>query len=102
MYVYYTIPYWVYRSLGLNSLGIIDIIFTQSLLFCSVSSIPLPGSVGISESAFISIYNRIFGSTLLTSATILNRFINFYSFIIIALICVIYSFIRVKKKETAE
>lgn len=102
MYVYYTIPYWVYRAFGLNSLGIFDIIFTQSLLFCSVSSIPLPGSVGISESAFISIYSAIFGSTLLTSATILNRFINFYSFIIIALICVIYSFIRVKKKDQLE
>ena len=99
MYIYYTIPYWVYRAFGLNSLSIFDIIFTQSLLFCSVSSIPLPGSVGISESAFLRIYGDIFGKELLTSATILNRFINFYLFIIIALICVIYSFIKVKNEK---
>lgn len=97
--IYYTIPYWIYRGFGLNELNILYIMSVQALLFCSVSSIPLPGAVGISESAFLNIYKTIFGERLLTSATILNRFTNFYIFILVGSILTIYSVLRKKKNN---
>ena len=101
VYFYYSIPFWIYKSLGLNTLGILRFISIQALLFCSVSSIPLPGSVGVSESAFISIYSTIFGEKLLSTATILNRLDNFYLMVIIGLLVTIYGAIKVKRMEKA-
>ena len=99
MFCYYTVPFWIYKSLGLSSLNILRFISIQGLLFCSVSSIPLPGSVGVSESAFISIYSNIFGEKYLSTATILNRLTNFYAIVVIGLLITIYSSIKVKKQE---
>jgi len=96
---YYSIPYFVYRSLNLNDYNIIRIIFIQAMLFVSVSSIPLPGAVGISESAFLNIYSNIFGTEKLASATLLNRGINFYLFVLLGLITVLYTSIKYKKKH---
>ena len=95
--VYYSIPYFVYRSFSLTNYNLISIIFIQAMLFVSVSSIPLPGAVGISESAFISIYSAVFGAEKLASATLLNRGINFYLFVLIGFIVTVYNIIKIKK-----
>ncbi len=87
--VYYTISYFVYRSFGLNSFSWIKLIMMQALLFVSVSSLPLPGSVGVSEGGFLRIYSIIYGSAVLGSAMILNRVINFYLFMLVAAIVII-------------
>ncbi len=100
--LYYTVPYWVYRAFGFNALSIYDVMIMQALLFCSVSAIPLPGSVGISESAFFRIYERIFGSRYLASATLVNRIVNFYLFIIVGLTCTIVSAIKKGKRKAEE
>ena len=95
--IYYTIPYFVYRSFNLIEYSIFKIIFIQAMLFVSASSIPLPGSVGISESAFISIYLAVFGTEKLASATLLNRGINFYLFVLIGFLVTLYSTLKQKK-----
>ena len=95
--MYYSIPYFVYRSFNLTEYSIISIIFIQAMLFVSSASIPLPGSVGISESAFLNIYLAVFGIEKLTSATLLNRGINFYLFVFIGFVVTIYSTIKIKK-----
>ena len=99
MIIYYTIPYFVYRSFGLTEYNIIKITFIQAMLFVSASSIPLPGSVGISESAFINIYSTIFGAEKLTSATLLNRGINFYLFVLVGFVVTTYNIIKLKQKK---
>ena len=72
----------------------------QAFLFVSVSSLPLPGAVGISEGAFLRIYSMIYGSAVLGSAMILTRGINFYLFMIFAAITVtITMMINSKKKK---
>jgi len=96
---YYSIPYFVYRSFNLNDYNIIKIIFIQAMLFVSVSSIPLPGAVGISESAFLNIYSNTFGTDKLASATLLNRGINFYLFVLIGIVVTLYTIIKHKKKH---
>lgn len=93
----YSITYFVYRSFGLNEYSFIAIIFIQALLFVSTSSIPLPGAVGISESAFLKIYITVFGVERVASAMLLSRGVSFYLFMIISLFVVIYNTIKRKK-----
>ena len=96
--VYYTISYFVYRSLGLNTYSWFELVMIQALLFVSVSSLPLPGAVGISEGAFLRIYSMIYGSTILGSAMILTRGISFYLFMIVAAVAVIIAAMTNSKK----
>ena len=87
--VYYSISYWTYRSLGFNQSNILEIITMQSVLYATVSGIPSPGAVGVSEGAFIEIFRNIYPENLIKSATLLNRCMNFYLFVIISVIIVI-------------
>ena len=101
MICYYSVVYFVYRSFGLSEYNYIELLFIQTMLFISVSSIPLPGSVGVSETVFLKIYETIFGLELLPSAMIINRGINFYLFITICAIVVIVNtiYLKIKKPE---
>ena len=95
--VYYMVPYFVYRSFGLNSYSITKIMFIQAMLYIMVSSIPLPGAVGISEAAFLHIYLTIFGTEKLASATLLTRGINFYLFVLLGFVMTLFTIIKNKK-----
>ena len=102
MVAYYTLPYFVYRSFGLNYYSWIEILTIQAVLYVSVASIPLPGSVGVSEGAFLSLYEYIFGAEILASAMLINRGISFYIFVIVGALLTIYTVFRNStfKKDT--
>lgn len=100
--VYYTLPYFIYRAFGLNTYNWIEILTIQSILYVSVASIPLPGSVGVSEGAFLSIYEYIFGAELLASAMVVSRGISFYLFILVGAITTIINVLfKMNKKKTS-
>ena len=82
MILYYSIPYLVYLAFGLREVNLITFIIVQSVLFISVSALPFPGAVGISEGTFMYLYKNIYGTKLLGSAMIITRFINFYIFVL--------------------
>ena len=83
--LYYSITYWTYRALGFSEHNIFEIVTMQSVLYATVSGIPSPGAVGVSEGAFL-----------------LNRGVNFYLFVIISGIIVIINEIKGKNKKTEE
>ena len=85
----YSISYWVYRSFGLSEYNILEITTVQAVLYATVSGIPSPGAVGVSEGGFIGIFRNVFSETIIHSAMLLNRIINFYLFVIISAIVVI-------------
>lgn len=95
----YTVPYLVYRAFNLDSYTYLRFLSLQSILHCTVSSIPLPGSVGISETVFLRIYTRVFGSLILTDALLISRGISFYIFVIIGLFTVIINKYLLYRKE---
>ena len=97
--MYYTVTYFVYRSFGLNTYDYFKIISLQALLYVAVASIPLPGAVGISETAFLKLYITIFGVANLAGATIITRGLNFYLYMIISLVVVLIFTINHKKKD---
>ena len=99
MGMYYFVPYLLYRSFGLNEYSVIKLITVQALLYCSVSGLPFPGAVGISESVFLKIYLGIYGTTILSSAMLLNRGVNFYLFVILSAIVVLINTILFKENK---
>ena len=99
---YYSIPYWVYCSFGFSEYNIIQIISLQAILYATVSGIPLPGSVGVSEGGFLGIFKTVFTATTLNSAMILNRGISFYLFVLVsAIVVIVNTFLTNKKKILA-
>ena len=94
--IYYSIAYWTYKALGFSGRGIVEITTMQAVLFASVSGIPSPGAVGVSEGIFIEIFRNIYSTNIIKSATLLNRGVNFYLFVLISGIVVIINQMRIK------
>jgi len=99
--LYYSISYFVYRSFGLSSKSIFEIITIQSVLYATVSGIPSPGAVGVTEGGFLEIFKRAYPEKLINSAMLLNRGINFYLFVIISSFIVIVCTMKEKKEHKA-
>ena len=93
---YYSIPYCIYKSLGLSSYNLFQFFTMQAVLFTTVSALPLPGSVGISETIFLKIFENAFGKNLISVSVLLSRGTTFYLYLIISLIVVIINAIRMK------
>ena len=96
MSIYHSIPYFIYRSFGLTELNYFELFSMQAVLYTTVSGIPLPGSIGVSESLFLKLFGTAFGKSLLSGAMILYRFVSFYLYIILFSIVVIINAIKSK------
>ena len=96
---FYSVSYWVYRSFGLHEHNILRIISIQSVLYGTVSGIPSPGAVGVTEGGFLEIFKTIFPQNAISSAMILNRGINFYLLIIVSAIVTMVNAIKCQKME---
>ena len=71
----------------------------QSVLYATVSGIPSPGAVGVSEGGYLEIFKTVFPEAQLNSAMLLSRGVNFYLFVLISAVVVIINTMRAKKKE---
>ncbi|MBI4856022.1 MAG: flippase-like domain-containing protein [Acetobacterium woodii] len=76
--IFYSINYWVYRSLGLSAVNAITIISLQAILYVAVAFVPTPGAAGGAEAGFLLIFGPIFGPAYTPVAMILWRMISFY------------------------
>lgn len=92
-----TISYLVYLSLGLRVHDIFDLMTCQSLLNVAVTAVPLPGSVGVAEKAFMDIFGEFYTADILPSAMILNRILNFYLPLFISFIVYLFAHIRIMR-----
>lgn len=97
-FIFYSITYWTYRSFGFDTKNILEIVAMQSVLYATVSGIPSPGAVGVSEGAFIEIFRNVYPEGMIKSATLLNRGINFYLFVIISGIIVIINDLKISNE----
>ncbi len=94
---FYLVPYCIYKSLGFTEVNVFRFISLQAILYTTVSFIPLPGSVGISESVFLHIYSIAYPEELIATSLLLTRGINFYLFVFItAIISTVASFKKSK------
>lgn len=96
--LYYSVTYWIYRSFGLNQYNILQIVSLQSILFATVSGIPSPGAVGVSEGGFLELFKNVYTKEQIGGAMLLNRGVNFYLFVIISSIIVLVYSVRDNKE----
>ncbi|MFD3155701.1 YbhN family protein [Haloimpatiens sp. FM7330] len=85
----FIIPYFIYKAFGLNEYGVIDVMTIQGVLTIAVSSLPLPGAVGASESGFVTMFKILFSSKLVLPAMLVSRMVSFYLFLAISGVIVI-------------
>lgn len=97
---YHSIPYCIYKAFGLQELSYFQVFSMQAILFTTVSAIPLPGSIGISETLFLKLYGMAFGRELLSGAMLLYRFCSFYLFIAFDAVIVVITAVRTKNIES--
>lgn len=95
----YSVSYWAYRSFGLNEFNIFKIVSIQAVLYGTVSGIPSPGAVGVTEGGFIEIFKTVFPQSVISSAMILNRGINFYLLIIASAMVTMMNAFKYQKME---
>ena len=77
-----------------------ELLAVQVIIAMSVDSLPFPGGVGISEILYISSYGLIYGTeTLVGSALIVTRALNFYIPLIVTMAIFIYKHISVMVKS---
>lgn len=100
--IYYSIPYWVYLAFGFTGYNFFQIVTLQAMLYATVSGIPSPGAVGVSEGAFIEIFKGVFPATMINSAILLNRGASFYLFVIISAIITTITALKTKNYEVKE
>ena len=94
--LYHSIPFFVYKAFGLDANNLLQLFAMQSVLYTTVSGLPLPGTIGISETVFLSIYGEVFGDELLSGAMLLSRGITFYFYVIVSLVVVITNAVRMR------
>lgn len=99
----HSVPYWVYRSFGLNEYSIFLFIGVQAVLFIAVSALPLPGAVGASESGFLMLFKMLFPIPILGEAMLISRGISFYLFLLLTGIFILVTWlIKYKKYSKVE
>ena len=99
-FLYYSVSYWTYRAFGLNEETILKVVGLQSILFGTVSGIPSPGAVGVTEGAFMEIFKKVIPETLISGAVLVNRGVNFYLLVVIsAFVVIINDLVRKSDKD---
>ena len=93
----YSVPFLVYKGFGLGDFNVLEVIALQAVLYVAVSALPLPGALGVSESAFMILFRTMFPAGILSSAMVLSRGISFYLFVLVTGLCVA-GLVLIKKK----
>ena len=75
--LYHSIPFLCGRALGCSDLRWFPCICTQALLFVSVSSLPFPGTAGITEYGYTLFYAKLIPPGMIGSTLLLSRCFSF-------------------------
>jgi uncharacterized protein (TIRG00374 family) len=88
----HSVTFMIYKAFGLSQYSYLTILSLQSILYVAVSSLPFPGAVGVSESAFMLLFKMMYSDKILPSAMILSRFVSFYLCVLItgSVLAIIY------------
>ncbi|MGC6174572.1 lysylphosphatidylglycerol synthase transmembrane domain-containing protein [Lacrimispora sp. 38-1] len=96
---YCFVTYLVYLSFGYRKNDCLDLMAGQSFINIAVAAVPLPGSVGIAEKAYLNVFGQFYPGEQLPSAMILSRIINFYFPLLISYIVYAFAHHRIMKAQ---
>lgn len=99
----HSIPFWVYLSMGLSGHSLPELLALQAAVYLSCAVLPMPGSVGVSESLFSVCFRPVFRASALSGAMLLSRGIVLYLPVMLCglLLCAVGLPARAGKGETA-
>ncbi|MBR1444496.1 MAG: flippase-like domain-containing protein [Firmicutes bacterium] len=80
----FVVTYFIYKGFGLSEYNVFQIIMLQCMIAITVDILPFPGGAGISESCFMSIFEKLFGEYLILPAIMMFRGITYYLYLIIS------------------
>ena len=92
----HSIPFFIYKAYGLSGYSYIEVLSIQAILYIMVCSIPLPGSIGVSETLFLKIFKGSFPKMLLSGAMLIYRVVSFYFYIVLSAIVFIITAVMTK------
>ena len=72
----------------------------QAILFATVSGLPLPGAVGISETVLLKIFKGAVGIGLINASMLLSRGTTFYLYLVSSLFVVLINFFKMRFIES--
>ena len=87
----YSVPYWIYRGMGLTGSSPVQIVAMQSMLTISFESLPIPGGLGLMECGFVRMYAMIFGRNHVVLAMLLARGISYHFSLIVGGMVTVFS-----------
>ena len=87
--LFFSITFFIYKSLNLSGNSIFEIICLQAFLYMSVSFIPIPGTIGVSEMGFVMLLGNVFSNNIIGTAILLWRGVSYYFSLIFSGIFVI-------------
>lgn len=100
LFTYHSVAYFIFLALGVTHLNFIKIATLQSVLYLSVSVLPLPGTVGVNETGFSLLYGNIISKGIVDSAMLLTRGVSFYLYVVITGTILLITSLRKKKKDS--
>ncbi|MDW2796386.1 lysylphosphatidylglycerol synthase transmembrane domain-containing protein [Clostridium boliviensis] len=96
---YCLVTYLVYLSFGYRKNDCLDLMAGQSFINIAVAAVPLPGSVGIAEKAYLNVFGQFYPGEMLPTSMILSRIINFYFPLLISFIVYAFAHHRIMKAQ---
>lgn len=97
----YLVPWTVYRAFGLSGHNVFELVALQSLMSVAVGFLPLPGSTGAAETAFLQAFAAFFGS-LVTPAVVLSRGISCYLMLVVTGVVAFIVHMRRRRSKRAQ
>ena len=94
----HSIPFCVYLALGQRGYGYLTVLSLQAVLHITVAALPLPGAVGVSESAFLVLYQMLYSKGMIGSALLMSRGISFYLLLILCGVVLLVQYLYSMKK----
>lgn len=94
----YLVPWTVYRAFGLTGHSAPELVALQALMAVAVGLLPLPGSTGAAETAFLTGFAAFFGD-LVAPAVVLSRGISCYGMLLVTGLVCLAAHLRRRKRE---
>lgn len=84
----FLLTYLIYRGMGLSGFHAITVMLLQAAIYISVDMLPLPGSQGISELMYHTVFAPVFTGGTLAASMCITRGISFYLLLLLGFLAV--------------
>ncbi|MBR3277533.1 MAG: flippase-like domain-containing protein [Lachnospiraceae bacterium] len=100
--LFHSVTFFCAQAIGCTGLDWFTVLRTQSSLFISVSSLPLPGAAGVTEYGYALFYSDLIPEGLLGSVMLLSRFCSFVLPLVMSGAGLVLLSIKPRKKASEE